>query len=413
MTIRASKFYGAGLHNLVRSTLMNSFTLITLLTLIQAFCTILYGTRILVWCGLEEILARDCTTLLIKLLPVEILIQYTKILNSYLVSLGENISGYDFMIIASLIMMLVGYLLLLFTSLGFWSYIITTITIQLIMFSVVLYLFVAKIEPKYRHFSDFGGSSRSLGGYLVDFVLFFIGTFGDSLGWEMAVYFAILTKDNDQIAAMTYIVNLACYICNFTRGPSSVAQAIVNTLIGAKCKRAAKKYTIVFLVGMAALGVLIGIGVHLCARQIAEIFIVSSNHNLLSLSTRAFRLYSFWIPQDLIFIGIMTAARSAGLATLSIILNILFPVVGQIAFALWLKSAGRLYWSAILINAYVMFFIMFTIIVVILACMDWTKIPDTPEIHEERQQENHIILESQGDIHEGIRKGEELQEQKI
>lgn len=205
------------------------------------------------------------------------------------------------------------------------------------------------------------------------------------------VYLAILTGDNDQIAAMTYVINLGHYIYNFSRGPTAVAQAIVNTLIGAKCKRAAKKYTIVFLVGMIALGALIGVGVHLCARHIARIFTISSNHHLLSLSTRAFRLYSSWIPQDLIFIGIMTAARSAGLATLSIILNILFPVVGQIAFALWLKSTGRLYWSAILINAYVMFFIIFTIIVVTLVCMDWRKIPAIPNNGLEPQQEIQVL----------------------
>lgn len=172
MMIRASRFYGAGLHNLVRNTLMNSLTLITLIILVQAIGIVFYGTRILVWLGLEEILARDCTTLLIKLLPVAILIQYTELLNSYSVSLGVNISGYGYMIMASLIMMLVGYLLLLFTSLGFWSYIITTTTIQLIMFSVVLYVFVTRIEPKYRHLSDFGSSLKTLGGYIADFFYF-------------------------------------------------------------------------------------------------------------------------------------------------------------------------------------------------------------------------------------------------
>jgi len=395
LMIRASKFFGAGLHNMVRSTLMNSITLITMILILEVVGIVFYGDRILRALGFEESLAKDCQSILIKILPVSIISQYTEIISSYLISLGVETSNYGYMIIASIISVIFGYLLLFFTPLGIWSYVITNIIIQITLFSILLSLFYKKLDPKYTQLPTLIESLPTLCTYCIDFLFFFISSVGEFLGWEIIVYFAILTGDIDQVAAMTYVVNVACYIFNLSKGPSSVSKAVVNTLLGAQCKRAAKKFSTVFLVGLFLIGVIFGIGLYFGAEWVALLFVSSNQRSLRALVTKVFRAYSLWIPQDIIFVSMMATARSAGLTTLSIILNIVFPIVGQISVALWLKSTERLNWFAILYNTYIMFFVMFVCLGVVMATMNWKNIPDLQD--EQQPLAMDIIKEEEND----------------
>jgi len=375
--ISVGKFYGANNPAKAKQWLTNSLTTMVLLNILIFSTVIFFGKQILVFMGFDPELAANCQWMIMVQIPSMILLQINSGVFNYFISVETDVEWLSFLPVGVIAIFALTLALAYWTKLGFWSAIIGLTLFQVFDFILYIWIYFKIMDPKYRGLGSFRDSLSTLGDFLREFFVFWLGLLGEYLGWEIMVFIAVLTKNNDNIAAITYTANLAYYIFNIGIGQSYISRSAITALIGANKKEAARKFTGIYLVGLFLLGSLVACGVYFAAGYLSR-FYTPHGTPLNRLVTMMFRLYAWWVPQDVLFFSMLTISRTIGLATLSITLNFIFVLCCQPLLAYWLHKRGHLNSFTILANTYSMFSICFLTLAIAFYLRNWKKV-DCPE----------------------------------
>lgn len=378
--IRVGKYFGANNPAMAKQWFMNALTTIIFIDAILIAVFVFLGKKILILVGFDPVLATNTLSVIYKLLPSYVLSQLNFSLAPYLYSVETDLDPLKYIPLLIVIIAPLTILLALTTSLGFWCVVIALTTVQVTNLFVYLWMYFRVMNSKYRGLGSFLQSLSTLGEFVKEFCLFWLGLMGEYFGWELSVYFAVLTKDNDQIAAVTFVINVAYYVFNFGSGHNYKSRSTISALIGAKKKEAARKFTAIYFIGLILVGIVIGCTVYLCSGLLARMF-TQPGTRLRELTTRMFKFYAFWAPEDIIFYSMLTTSRILNLASLNIILNLLFVLLFQTLISLYLHSTHQLTSFTVLSTTYSMFTLVFIILGIVFIRIDWMKI-DAGEVED-------------------------------
>jgi len=377
--ISVGKFYGANNPDKAKQWLMNSLTTMVVLNILIFSTFIFFGKQILVFIGFEPELAANCQWMIMVQIPSMILLQINSGVFNYFISVETDVEWLSFLPVGVIAIFALTLALAFWTKLGFWSAIIGITLFQVVEFALYIWIYFKIMDPKYRGLSSFSDSLATLGNFLREFFVFWLGLLGEYLGWEIMVFIAVLTKNNDNIAAVTYNTSLAYYIFNLGIGLSYISRTAITALIGANKKEAARKFTAIYLIGVILLGLLVACGVYFAAGYLSRLY-TPHGTQLSELVIRMFRLYAWWVPQDVLFFSMVTISRTIGLATLNITLTFIFVLCCQPLIAYWLHKEGLLNNFTILANTYSMFSICFLILAIAFYLRDWKKVDCLEEV---------------------------------
>jgi len=389
IAITVGKFYGANLPEKAKQWLTNSITTMLFINFILVAFFLFYGRQALILIGFDPELAANCYRVLLLCLPMYLLFAVNNGLLSYILSVETEVEYLSLAPISVCINFALTLALAYWTKLGFYSAIIGLILIQITDFSIYIWIYFSKMNKDYRGLGSFKESLSTLTKFLKEFAIFWVGLLGEYAGWEMMVYIAVLTKDNDQIAAVTYVVNIAYYIANFGIGQTYISRSVITSLLGAKKKEAAKKFTGIYLIGLFLIGALFGCTLYFSARYVASIYTMPGT-KLRDTTIRLLKMYSFWVPQDVLFFCMLTIARTIGAACLSIVLNCIFVLGLQPIISIWLYYKHHLSCYTVLATMYSMFTICFVILAITFYNKNWQKVDVTEE--EEDTTPHQVLL---------------------
>ena len=378
IAITAGKFYGANNPEKAKNWLTNAVTTMVFINVVLISAFLLYGKQAMILVGFDPELAANVYWVLSLKIPSVVLLEFNSGLLSYLLSVETNIEYISLAPISILINSALTLALAYWTKLGFWSVIIGLTAIQLTDMLIYLWVYFTKMDPKYRGLGNFRQSFSTLCDFLREFAVFWLGFFGEFIGSEIMVYLSVLTKDNDQIAAVTYVVNVAYFMLEVGTGQSYVSRAVTSALIGANKMEAARKFAAIYLIGLLLIGCIFGCCIYFCAGILASIY-TQPGTTMRTITTNLIRLYSFWVPQDILFFSMLTISRTIGLAYLSIALNFFFVLFCQPMISIWLRNQGRLTCFTVLATTYSMYTICFVILAIAFYGKNWQKIDSTEE----------------------------------
>ena len=170
------------------------------------------------------------------------------------------------------------------------------------------------------------------------------------------------------------------YIIYFSYGFSEKSASIIGILIGAQLKQAAKKFAVIYIIGMLVLGMVIGSLIFVCSDNIISLYISRHDHPLLFGQTvHILSIYTLYIPHDSIIRWIMRMSRTLNLGWILLALTVGCTIIGQSALCWYVYSSqGRVSALTVLNISYSMYCVVAVTMLLIFAIMDWEKIHHEP-----------------------------------
>lgn len=323
--------------------------------------------------GVNGELAIESANVLRKLVFVSIVSEGNGMLSTFLYSQGIETISFSLTLGKYAGLLCSSLFFGVYLQWGFNGWIFSMCVFEAIMFFFLMRYYTSLTDPESRGLVSFSEALVGLPTFLKDALTFFAGLIGEWTGWELLTYFNSMTGDENQIIALTCLINLAYFVFGFSYGLMSTARTRINTLIGANLKNAARRFTICSLVAMVSIGMALGLTIFIFRHPIAEAY-AGGNPEALRYFIGCLAIYSVVCSLDFIYYLVFSLARTVGLAYWNIGLNILFVISLHSIIGYILNIHNLLSCYTVIINMYSQFFVVFGILIVKICSLDWNGV---------------------------------------
>lgn len=365
--------FGANKYDEVKRAFWQGILTVSLLVILYFCPVVIYSESLFIAIGIEAQTAYNCSVLLLKMLPVDILRMYNECVMTFVLAQGvQNRFGLiaTINIAVSLITGLVAHWWL---DWGVEAWLLCRVVHEIIVLMMVLPPFLYKIDPRTRGFISFMELMKGFSGFITDCGKFVVSLYSEWLGCEVAIYFTSLTQDKRQISAHTAMANIAYFIINAGIGFSVVGRTRVNVLLGKGYRNTAKNFFVLFIVGCLCLGAFFS-GLLMVFKPLLVSIYAGNNPEVAELLGRLLTIYAVFLPLDFIFPFLFTVCRSTKQVMLSIMLNVVL-LIGYCAFMdYYLVQVMHKSCRELVINMYLTILAIFALLLTRLFKLDWNKI---------------------------------------
>lgn len=393
--VLAARFFGAGKPEMVRIARTNCYAMFIFLTSIYWILVYFFYGKLLSLIHVKAHIIELSQRVMLMYFPYMLLCQFNSLLGMMLISLGVDTQSYPFLLLSLLIAIGIMYLLHYYFFLGLWSFFIAASAFELFNLFLFLHMYWTKVDPRYKGVASLKASVKYLGAYILNFFAFLFAYITEIAGWEVMLYFALLTRDNYNILSVQFVMNIATYIIFFSNGYSSKAVAVIGVLIGGKLKKAAKRFSVLYFVEVLLIGITVGAIIFFSAPWITRIFVVETHQpELYRMVLNLIKNYAFWVPQDLLIKWIMYMARTLSLSWLAFTLTVIFPIICQFLLCYYFYHSSQGLSAPLVLNtSYSMYSIVTITLLIVYATMDWEKIQYIPSEYLIEDNDGGIMLE--------------------
>ena len=298
--------------------------------IIIVFITIplfLFAGSILRSIGFDSVLSmkvEELTRLSIPLLTINFACEYIK---SICMSQGhEKIFGYSSAAFA-IITIIANYFMIIHWHMGIKGWILTRTCYEAASLIVAVIVYY-RITPETRGFVPLRTALKGFGAFLLSSILFMLTLYPDNIGFQSILYFIVLQRDIEQMAAYNIFLNFAGIIFLIGIAFSIICRTRINILIGRRKYEAAKQYYAFTVLVSIFTGVLTGLLTYAIRYQLASIF-ASTTEAMNDWYIRLIVVYAVanfvQTSQNVIMVGMKTIGK----VTLLLIINIVIAMGGS------------------------------------------------------------------------------------
>jgi len=375
-----ARFYGSRRPDKVKIAFTNSLLFMALTNILYwVFIYFIYA-KILQLLHLNERIIELSCQIMYMYCPFFTVYLLNNILGCYLIAQGVSTGSYILILPSALLSIGLMYFLYYYCSLKIGAFFISATIFELFNLAVFLWMYFTKIDDEYKGVAGLTTALRYCCSYFKDFSLFAFTYVVEIAGWEIMIYFSLLSGNDDSVICIQSVMNVATYIIFFSYGFSDKSASVIGILLGAKLKKAARKFATIYVMGMLLLGMIIGSLIFVCSDYISKVFVDKhTNPDLYLMIKNTIKIYALWAPQDLIIKWIMGTARILSLGWVLFTTTLLFPIIGQCALCYYFyHRKGRVSALTVLNISYSMYCVVAVTMLLIFAIMDWEKIHHEP-----------------------------------
>jgi Na+-driven multidrug efflux pump len=266
----------------------------------------------------------------------------------------------------------------LFRKMGMTGWIIGRAAFDLVNIIMILIMYFGNVKVKNLTMANLKNSRTGLGRFLSDVFRFTLVLYSEFLGWEISTLLMVMTKDKNQIAAFSSIVNLAYIVWNIGNGFSNTARTRINYLLGQKKGRAAKNFFTIVLLGMIIFAMTIGVAFYFGREAIGRVY-ASENLEIRYHVVSLAKTYAFLVFGDFFFAFMFTISRSLHLVMYNLLLDVIFLLMLHpvISFLIIKYMNGNC--RTVLMCVEGSLFVVYSFLLVKFFAYDWNKATSTAD----------------------------------
>lgn len=371
--ISCAKSYGAKDYEAVKEHFLRGIIMFLIYTALIHSPIIIFAENLMLTLDIDPDVAQLSAEYQALLFPIDITRLLGEIVVTYMVSQGIESSFGFFTMINSSIGIAVSYYFGIQKDMGVYGWMIGRATFDVMNLLSILGVYAMRMKGEKITRANLAKSFTGLGQYFCDVLKFTVVLYSEVLGWEISTLICAMTKDKDQIAAFSSIVNLAYIVWNIGNGFSNTARTRINYLLGQKKGNAAKNFFTITLFGMITFALFIGATIYFGREYVGNLY-SSENLSIKVHVVSLARLYAFLTTADFLFAFMFTITRS----TNQVIFNMILDYVFLIGFHAVVSYSILKYFKGSCLTVLMCLegsiFLVYVFLFTRLFSMDWTKV---------------------------------------
>lgn len=228
-----------------------------------------------------------------------------------------------------------------------WGYLYIRLITDSITLFTSLWVYFYKVLPESRGFGPWSQAFKEFPAYFKDCFIFVVGSFVESIGYEVCSYFVALLHDNEQMAAFVNALSLSSTVYNIGLSFSIVSRTRINILLGMGLHRIAKRAYLFFMYCAILVGILVWAVMFPLREQVADLF-SDSTPRIRKYYMVNLLVYLCYIPFELSIYTVYVGVKSIGkigyqvtynifwLLAVNICVNLIFKHLGFESNAIWI-----------------------------------------------------------------------------
>lgn len=369
-SIEMSVAFGEKNYEKIRDVFTKSGLVCLILFILVTLPMMAFSSPILTTLGISPDIAsvvQDTTRMSIPLIGINTLSEYIK---AFCLSQGhEKVFGYTSL--ASLTLTIIAnYFVMIEYRYGIhgWIYTKTANEFVTLVVTIVVYF---KAVPETRGFVSLNTAMKGFGVFFYDSIKFMFGLYPECLGFELTGFFIALTDNTDQIAAYYCTVNITSMMFCVGFAFAIICRTRMNILLGMGHHQAAKNYFKFYVGFNLIIGGVIGVFLYVCRDLLVRLY-SDSTPDMKHWFFRLVLIYSIVASTEIAMNTVMVGVKSIGKIGMLLFLNVMFPLVGNLAGGLVIHHYG-LSCDAQFANYMVICTFLTILVLVIGLCADWSK----------------------------------------
>ena len=390
--ISCAKSFGAKDFDGVKEHFLRGLIMFLIYTALLHSPIIIFADKIMLLFGLDPEVAEISADYQALLFPIDITRLLGEIVVTYMVSQGIESSFGVFTMTNSLIGMAVAYYFGLVKNMGVQGWMIGRATFDLLNVFSILAVYALRMKGNKIRRANLSKAYTGLGQYFCDVVKYTIVLYSEVIGWEISTLLCAMTKDKNQIAAFSSIVNMIYIVWNIGNGFSNTARTRINYLLGQKKGKAAKNFFTIVLFGMITSAMVIGVAIYIGQEFIGELY-ASTTPEIKAYVISLAKLYAFLTTTDFLFAYMFTITRSTNLVIYNMFLDYVFliGIHAAVSYSI-IKFVQKGSCMTVLLCLDGSIYLIYVLLFAKLFSMDWDKI----EFKDEEESDDHHSKQSLG-----------------
>lgn len=288
----------------------------------------------------------------------------------------EQIFGYT-SLVSAILNIVASYFAIVHFKMGITGLILTKTGNEILTFLVAIWVYYRTV-PESQGFVPLREAFTGFGKFFVDSLIFMFSVYPEYLAFLIGLYYVVLMRDDDQIAAFNCMINLESVFFCISIAFAMIVRTRINVLIGMGYHKAAKNYFKFFILINFISGLILG-GLIVLGRGVLS--------RLYADTTPAIE---YWFNEQTFVLGIfmcvelnlnpiMVGMKTVGKVDLLLGLNILISfgvtaLSGYILYSHGFQSVSQL------VNYMVLCTVLLSICFVLTLRVDWSKLQDDNSI---------------------------------
>jgi len=366
MGVSTSRAFGEGDTRKVRLAFTQGVLTYLIMYLVVCMPTAFFSESIFVAVGMAPDNASLAAVYFRKLFLLDFLRMFGYFLMSF--SASQGIEGKFALIVNINLAISLGVMWLVdkVWSLHVESFFVARLVYDLLCVLGFFFVYLKETDKRTQGFSSLKEAlSENFVQYFKDCLIFSGGMYAETAGWQISNYLTGLTKNKDQLAALTCLSNVTSYIFCVGYGIASVLRTRLSNLLGKGYNTAAKNLTIIFLVGSFAYTLLQSLLICIAHDRIVSFYTGLSTKETQQYFSELLWYYCIFQISDTIFYPVFTICRSRGLAGYTMLICVVLLIGVQSVSGMTLVWLGYSC-VAMLLNTYSMFIMGYIVILYML-----------------------------------------------
>lgn len=328
-SIDMSVAFGEKNYYKVREIFTRSGLVCLILLLFFTLPTIIFAGHILKSIGVDDSMSfrvQELNRLSIPLLLFNLTSEYIK---SMCLSQGhEQILGYTSLASVTLTIA-ANYFVIVEHKMSIEGWIVTKTINEVVSLLVALFVYCRTV-PQSRGFVPLGVAFKGFGSFLFQALKFMLSIYPEYLGFEATMYFIVLNKDNNQIAAYNCMINIAGLLFGVGFAFAYICRTRVNILLGMGNHKAAKNYFKFFVLVNIITGILVGLALYFGRPFLARAY-SDTTGEMRDWFYKLVLVYSIASGQELAMNTVLVGMKTIGKVGLLLILNSVISMIGSLS----------------------------------------------------------------------------------
>lgn len=287
------------------------------------------------------------------------------------------------------------YYLIYKIDLGVSGYIIVRSALELLNLIMVVMVYF-QTDRRTRGFESWKDTTTGLFHYFIESIKFSVGSYAYSLTFQISSSFAVLTRDQAEIAAYFAIGNFVGIPYRFANAFSTICRTRFNIMIGMNHQQRAKNFYIFSLYCMAIYSLVLSALIFIFRNQIGYLYSIS-NPEMTRKLARLLGVTSILVPLFLMMAATGQGMKTSNQVNLLLWLSLLFLLGGNLAATIicfFVNNTPTMYFFGYLFSINLLSFAA----LIASLLFDWTKIEavynkqgdSTPLLNQVEGQEEYL-----------------------
>lgn len=394
-SIEMSVAFGEKSYDKIKDIFTKSGLVCLILFMLVTFPMMAFSSPILTSLGISPDIAevvQDTTRMSIPLIAINTLSEYIK---AFCLSQGhEKVFGYSSLATLT-ITIIANYFVMVEYRYGIHGWIYTKTANEFITLVITIVVYFRAV-PETRGYVSLNTALKGFGRFFYDSIKFMFGLYPECLGFELTGFFIALTDNTDQIAAYYCTVNITSMMFCVGFAFAIICRTRMNILLGMGHHEAAKNYFKFYVGFNLVVGGIIGVILYFCRDLLVRLY-SDSTEDMKKWFFKLVLIYAIVASTEIAMNTIMVGVKSIGKIGLLLTLNVMFPLLGNLAGGLIIHHYG-LNCDAQFAN-YMAICTFITILCFIIGmCADWSK------ACKEKDNENPVLnLQAHASVNRAMR----------